>query len=405
MLFVLFFCSAGLSNAWAEGDAAILQNYCDEAARLKNRTRDAFSEASRLACAGAEESQYLTLLQEIKTLRKAKEALDEKWRKSFAEESVSPEDGAAPWDVGEIALSQFVMEYGASDFLYVIPQELNAMKLSLFSGIPLPRDAWSDMVEMILVQNGVGVKKLNPFVKQLYILKLDPSAIEGIASREEDLFRFEAHARIFFMFSPKPEQVRSVQAFFERFSDPKQTTVQTIASKVVLVSTKDTVEKLLGLYRAIWDQDRGKVVRLVNLTKVAAAEAEKILKAVFGETASKPPRGPYYPSGGDELSMLVLPQGLALIGEADAVERGERILHDLELQMENPSEKVVFWYTCKHSNPEDIASVLEHVYDSLMSASMEKKQEPPAASCSTPPPVAPQQIKSDSDISLSSECI
>ncbi len=130
------------------------------------------------------------------------------------------------------------MEYGASDHLYIIPQELSGMKVSLFSSVPLPRESWSEMIEIILAHNGVGAKKLNAFAKQLYILKLDPSAIQGIVSREQDLQLFPNQARLFFVFSPPAEQLRSVQSFFERFSDPKQTTVQSIGSKVALVSSR-----------------------------------------------------------------------------------------------------------------------------------------------------------------------
>ncbi len=84
----------------------------------------------------------------------------------------------------------------------------------------------------------------------------------------------------------------------------------------------------------------------------------KGLRAVFSDPASKG-RPTYYPSAADELSILALPQGLILIGETETVDRGHRILTDLESQLEDPGEKVIFWYSCKHSNPEDIAGVLE----------------------------------------------
>lgn len=228
---------------------------------------------------------------------------------------------------------------------------------------------------MILAHNGVGVKKLNPWVKQLYILKLDPSAIEGIVSREEDLPLIESHTRIFFVFSPKAEQLKSVQGFFERFSDPRQTTVQSIASKIILVSTRETVEKLIGLYHAVWEQNRGKMVRLMNLTKIAPAEVEKVLKTIFGDPGFKGRSASSFNLGGDELSILTLPQGLVLAGEEEAVKRAEKIVMDLEQQLEDPGEKIVYWYSCKHSNPEDIAGVLTQVYDSLIGAQMEKKPE------------------------------
>jgi general secretion pathway protein D len=381
-LLLPFIClSSALADPDNSSEPAIVQNFSQESTQLREQLRQKYEEASRLACSGASEPEYLALLDEVKAIKREKDALEEKWRKTFADEAAGGDESYALWDVGETTLSQLIMEYGASDYLYIIPQELSAMKISLFSSIPLPRESWGEMIEMILAHNGVGVKKLNAWVKQLYILKLDPSAIEGVVSSEADLTLFNPHARIFYVFSPKAEQVKSVQGFFERFSDPRQTTVQAMASKIILVSTRETVEKLIGLYRAVWEQDRGKVVRLVNLTKIAPLEAEKVLKAVFGDPAAKS-RAPFYP-GADELSILTLPQGLVLAGEGESVQRGEKILSDLEQQLEDPGEKLVYWYSCKHSNPEDIAGVLAQVYDSLIGAAMEKKAETP------PPPPSP----------------
>ena len=375
---ISLFCAAAV---WAEPESSseppIVEHYSQEVAQLREQLKEKYEEASLLAKEEAAENQYLSVLNDVRSLKREKAALEEKWRKAFADEASGGDESYALWDVGETTLSQLIMEYGASDFLYIIPQELSAMKLSLYSSIPLPRESWGEMMEMILAHNGVGVKKLNTWVKQLYILKLDPSAIEGIVSREEDLSLFDPYTRIFYVFSPKAEQLKSVQGFFERFSDPRQTTVQSMASKLVLVSTRETVEKLIGLYRAVWEQDRGKVVRLVNLTKIAPAEAEKVVKAIFGDPASKN-RAPFFP-GADDLAILTLPQGLVLAGEEAAVQRGERILTDLEQQLEDPGEKLVYWYSCKHSNPEDIAAVLTQVYDSLIGAQMEKKEGPPAA--------------------------
>ena len=359
---------------------------------LRNSLKETFEKASALSELGGEEEEYRNLLLEVKSLKREIASLEEKWRSAAVRES-SAEDGAyALWDVGETTLAQLIMEYGASDHLYIIPQELSGMKLSLFSSVPLPRESWSEMIEIILAQNGVGAKKLNAFAKQLYILKLDPSAIQGIASREQDLQLFPNQARLFYVFSPPAEQLRSVQSFFERFSDPKQTTVQSIGSKVALVSTRDTIEKLIGLYNAIWDKGKGKIVRLFNVTKISVAEAEKVLKAVFSDPGAKG-RPAFYPSAADELSILTLPQGLVLVGETETVDRGHRILCDLEAQLEDPGEKVIYWYSCKHSNPEDIASVLEKVYDSLIGSNFERKVEiaappPPPSPVSPPIPVA-----------------
>lgn len=350
--------------------------------QLKADLQGQFERVRNLAQNEGREKDYHELLVGIRSTRDKIRSLEEKWRKTSADEIAQNDEPYAMWDVGEITLSQLIMEYGASDFLYVIPQELSGMKISLFSGIPLPHEAWSEMIEMILAQNGIGTKKLNPFVKQLYILKMDPSAIEAVVAKESDLQLFANHTRLFYVLSPPPEQLKSLQSFFERFSDPKQTLIQAIGSKVAIVSGKDTIEKLLGLYHAVWEQNQGKVVRIVSLTKILHPEAEKILKAVFSDTGAKS-RPAYYPTSADELVTMVLPQGLVLIGENETVERAQKILSDMESQLEDPGEKIIYWYTCKHSNPEDVAEVLSQVYDSLMSSGFERKGE------TSPPPPAP----------------
>lgn len=355
---------------------------------LKAQIREKFLIAQKLAGEEASEDQYFQLLGEIKEVKRQIAGLEENWRIASIRDSEGGEDPYALWDIGETTIGQLVMEYGANDFLYVIPPELSSMKISLYTSIPLPRESWSEMIEAILAHNGVGVKKVNSYAKQLYILKLDPSAIEGIIDREDKLELFSAHSRLFFVFSPPVEQLKSVQSFFERFSDPKQTTIQAIGSKVVIVSTKETIEKLTGLYHAVWEKSGGKVVRVIPLAKIQPAEAEKVLKAVFSDSSSRG-RPTFYPSGADELIILTLPQGLVLVGECETVDRGQRIIEDLESQLEDPGEKIIYWYACKHSDPLDVAEVLEKVYDSLIGASLEKKPEPPPVPLL--PPVAPQE--------------
>lgn len=391
---VLFFCLFAMILFGEEfnSDLEGAQVYNEVLSKLKKELHNQFDQVQVLSQKECRDGEYQKLLAEVRFTRDKIRNLEEKWRRTSVEETTHNDEPYAMWDVGETTLSQLIMEYGASDYLYVIPQELSGMKISLFSGIPLPHESWSEMIEMILAQNGVGAKKLNPFVKQLYILKLDPSAIEAIVANEDDLPLFSSHSRLFYVFSPPPEQLRSIQAFFERFSDPKQTLIQAIGSKVALVSGRETIERLLGLYHAVWEQNQGKVVRIVNLLKINAQEAEKVLKTVFSDSSTKN-RPTYYPSNADELLTLVLPQGLVLIGENDTVDRAQKILNDLESQLEDPGEKVIYWYTCKHSNPEDIAEVLEKVYDSLVGSGFEKKADGSTTTTTTvtttpPPPQA-----------------
>ncbi len=385
--FLSLFASFSQEEAKFSPDLEGAQNYNRMVQDLRLQIKEKYEEALQVSRVNGGEGAYKDLLLSIKHLKGQIHSLEEKWRKSSVSESAHSEEAYALWDVGETTLSQLIMEYGASDFLYIIPQELSAMKISLFSSVPLPRESWNEMIEMILAHNGVGVKRLNPFAKQLFVLKLDPCAIEGIVSKQEDLDLFPSHARLFFVLSPPSEQLKSLQAFFERFSDQKQTMIQAIGSKVVLISNRETIEKLLGLYKAVWEKEQGKVVRLLRPMKMVPQEAEKVLRAFFTDTALKA-RPNFSPVGSDELTILPLPQGLVLVGENETVSRGEKVIADLEAQLDDPGEKVIYWYSCKHSSPEDIAAVLEKVYDSLVGSGFEKKPQEtsPATTIAAPAP-------------------
>lgn len=385
-----FFCGSCFFGQDLHSDLEGAQSYNRTLAAFRLQIKEKYDQALEISRNNGDESAYRLLLSDIKGIKQQIHTLEEKWRRNSSQEAAGADEAYALWDLGETTLSQLVMEYGAADYLYIIPQELSSMKISLFSSVPLPKESWGEMIEMILSHNGVGVKRINPFAKQLYVLKLDPCAIEGIVSKEQDLELFSNHSRLFYVLSPPAEQLKSLQAFFERFSDPKQTTIQAIGSKVVLVSTRETVEKLLGLYKAIWEKEQGKVVRLLKSSKMVPQEAEKVLKAFFTDASLKG-RPNFSPVGADELSILPLPQGLVLVGENETVSRGEKIIQDLECQLEDPGEKVIYWYACKHSNPEDIAPVLEKVYESLIGSGFEKKAElsPGSQNTATGGPPAP----------------
>jgi len=384
-LFRLFFLFLAVAALYAE-ESKDIAHFRTTFDALKLQMKEKFGAAQQLSQDENSEKEFAALLREFKAIKMQIAALEENWRQSSIRDAEGGDDPYALWDVGETTISQLVMEYGASDFLYVIPPELALTKISLYTSVPLPRDSWSEMIEAILVHNGIGVRKINSYAKQLYVLKMDPSAIEAIVDREDKLDLFASHARIFYVFSPPAEQLKSVQSFFERFSDAKQTTVQAIGSKIVIVSNKESIDKLIGLYHAVWEQNSGKIVRVIPLLKIQPGEAEKVLKAVFTDASKGRPT--FFPSSADELVVLTLPQGLVLVGETSTVDRGQAILQDLESQLEDPGEKLIYWYACKHADPQDIAEVLEKVYDSLIGAHIEKKQESPAPP--PQPPVAPQ---------------
>src|SRR3989344_2130633 len=200
----LFACSL-LADAPMNPDVEGAQTFNQSLSVLKEELSSQFGRANTLTESGATEEEYKDLIVAVSSIREKIRCLEETWRRTAVGEISRADEPYAMWDVGETSLSQLVIEYGANDFLYVIPQELSSMKISLYSGIPLPQESWEEMIEMILAQNGIGVKRINPFVKQLYIFKLDPSAVEAVIAKESDLQLFAPQTRLFYVFSPPPE--------------------------------------------------------------------------------------------------------------------------------------------------------------------------------------------------------
>jgi len=377
---VFLFCGSLCAQTIAEKKESIAQK---EAARgeellrevngglkaLRDELARLYEKSHQLQREGAQEEAYQQLLAEIQKKRKEREELEDEWRRSVVEEAKSGEEGYALWDQEETTLSQLVMEYGAMDFVYVVPPEMASFKLNLHSNIPVPRESWGEVLEIILAHNGIGVKKLNSYARQLYILKQDPSVVTHIAAKEEDLAVIPARSRLFYLLSPPVEQVKTLFQFFERFSDTKQTFVYQIGSKIALVTLKEEVEKLLAIYNAVWGGKRGRIARIIPVTKMNVKEMEKILTTFFGEALEKG-RSPFVKVENEGLSLFALNQGggLVLIGSEEAVDRAEEIVRETEEQLQDPSEMTLFLYTCRHSDPVELSAVLEKVYESLFMA-------------------------------------
>jgi general secretion pathway protein D len=367
-----------------------------------------YDKARILHASEAKEEDFEELLAHVNGVKKEIYSLENEWHDAVVGESKEQEEGYALWDQEETTLAQLVMEFGALDYLYVVPPEMGTVKLNMHSNIPIPRESWSQVLEIILAHNGIGVKKINNFARQLYILKQDPSAISAIASSPEELQWIPDQTRLFYLFSPPVEQVKSSMQFLERFADVKQTFVHQIGPKIAIIASKEEVQKLLDLYKTVWEDGKGKTSRVVTVNKMAVREMEKILQSFFNETMERT-RPPFNKPDQDGLNIFALAQGnaLVLIGGQEIVDRAERVIKDTEEQLQDPAEMTVYLYQCRHSNPEDLAKVLEKVYLSLLIASSDTSKEvdtfssqgplfksPPDGYPPTPPlVVAPSPLK------------
>ena len=354
----------------------MLKNVNQQLIALRENLDDCYKKARKLHSEGKGEEEFYQLLQETNAIKDQIHSVETQWHDSAVQESKREEEGYGLWDQEETTLAQLVMEYGALDYLFIVPPEMSALKLNMHSNIPIPRESWSEMLELILAHNGIGVKKVNAYVRQLYILKQDPSAIQAIASSREQLQWIPDHTRLFYVFSPPVEQVKSCFQFFERFADVKQTFVHQIGPKIAFIASKEEVSKLLDLYATVWEDSTGKVSRVVPITKMAVKEMEKILATFFGEAMEKN-RAPFGKPEQEGLNIFSLAPGnaLILIGQEEVVQRAEKIVKDTEEQLHDPAEMTIYMYQCRHSNPDDLSKVLEKVYHSLLLTSSESNKE------------------------------
>jgi general secretion pathway protein D len=344
----------------------------DRLSAVKRSLEEAYAKAGVLAKEEANEGDYLAILSEVNRLRKEKLQLEESWRETAVQEGIQDGEAYSLWDQEEITLSQLILEYGSPDYLYVIPPEFAAMKLYIYSNIPIPRQSWTDLLGVMLQHNGLGMKKLNTYARQIYLLKLDLGAVQTVAYRPEHVTAAPEGSRICYLVLPPIEQVKSVFQFFEKFSDNKQTFVHQIGGKIALVATKEEIERLLDFYDKVWGSSGGKVTRVVPVSKIQIKEMEKILMTFFNEALDKG-RAPFGKPEPEGLGIFALghSNSLVLIGAKESVDRAEKIVKETEEQLENPSEMTIYLYTCRHSDPNDLAQVLERVYSSLIFASQE----------------------------------
>ncbi len=347
---------------------------------LKQELKERYERAPLLYQKQADQTAFFKLMKEIQQLRDKKEKVENHFHEFLLDKNQS-EEAYAFWDQGETTLGQLIMEYGSGDFLYIIPAEIANIKLNMYSALAIPHENFEEIIEMILTQNGIGVKKLASYLRQLFILKQNPGFVEHIASDKEMLKFIPDTSLLFYLLAPPVDELHSVLAFLEKFSDPKEMTLQIVGSKIALVAMKKNVESLLTLYEAAYGDSEGKNYQVYNLTKLKVEEGERIVKALFADTTFNRSRPPFMSMRNEEIQIIPLREKNALVflGEDAKVKRAFDLLDQLEGKLSEGEENIFFWYTCQHSDPQEIADLLSKLFSqkaaNLNQLSITKKNE------------------------------
>ena len=327
---------------------------------------------------------YKELLEKINQVRERIVSIQNHWREISINGPHSEE--YALWHQPETTIGQLVMDYGSHDYVYLLNSEITSIKLSVDSNLLIPRASWEEMLDLILVQNGIGYRQLNPFLRQLYFLSENKAGLKLITNKRQDLDLFPV-ARICFVLTPEPAEVRRAWLFLDKFVNPNSTVLQQVGRDILIVGQVAEVQDLLKLYDFIAANKGEKEYRIFPVTRVDAEEMAKILAAIFdqvsggntgGGTQSRGPepkssgrhRPPVHNEGAGTsdsnglrvIALSHVAHALFLVGTKEEIKKAEQIIRQVENQVGEAREKVIFWYTVKNSDPEELADVLFRVY-------------------------------------------
>jgi general secretion pathway protein D len=366
-----------------------------ELERLYNQARELHKQC-------VPEQAYKDLLIKINAVKQKMTELQRQWREMA---SRTHEEEYALWHQPNATLEQLIIDYGSQDFVYLIPPEIAEMTISIASNLPIPRSSWGEMLEIILAQNGVGIRQLNPYLRELYLFSEDRSNLRLITNRRHDLVALPDNARVAFMLTPEPSEVRRVWLFLEKFVNPRTTAVQMIGRDILVIASVSEVLELLKLYDFVASNRGDKEYKVVTLSRIDAEEMAKILGAIFGVLSESPvetsegtgglPKGLRKPSGpprgsesrsvnaeGGENGLKIIPlaqvaQAIFLVGTREEIRKAENIIQEVEDQVGESRGKIIYWYTTRHSDPEELAQVLSRVYYLMVAEGIGFEDGPP----------------------------
>lgn len=345
---------------------------------IHKNVQQLYDEALKLYLNDAPVCEYKALLDQINQSKSQLYNLENRWRELVSKDNQGEDYGL--WHAPDTNLEQLIIDYGSQDYVYLIPPEVGSIKLSVDSNLPIPRSSWREMLELILRQNGVGIQVLNPYLRQLYLVKEDNSNLKLVSNNPQDLEVLPPETRVGFLLSPEPSEIRRTYTFLEKFINPNTTVLQVLGRDILIIGRVIDIQDLLRLYHFISANRGEKDYRLIPLSKTSPEEMARILEAIFDQqesgiqVSSEEGDSSSFSSSTTEingLKMVVLEnvaQALFLVGTRAEVRKAEEIIKNVESQIGGARDREIYWYTVKHSNAEELADVLYRVYLLMVSS-------------------------------------
>ncbi|MBT3393723.1 MAG: type II secretion system protein GspD [Waddliaceae bacterium] len=367
----------------------------------------------------ASPEEYKDILDDVNNLKSNIKETQESWQQHAAISSI--EEDYSLWHQPETTLKQLVIDYGSQDYVYLVPHDIGDVKLSINSNLPVPRESWNEMLAFILTENGIGIKQLNPYLRELFIINKDRSRFAAVTSSRADLNILPPHSHICYILSPKTPDPYTAFDFLSRFINVNNTSLEILGHSVFIAGTVDDISELLKLYDFVDNTSDDKEYKLITLTRAASEDIVSVLETIFHES-SQSGKINRTTLNGMPAGLKIIPlnksshQSVFLFGSIEEINHAQDIIYDIESRIEGTQEKNVFVYTCKHSDPEDIAPLIEKAYHLLIDtgASLENTEAASDESAGKEPystfkgsnalvinpnPIAPERSASKNDAS------
>lgn len=352
--------AASLENKADSQEGMIgLASFNYEMRQYNQQLKELYEEANRLRSLSCDDPEVWDRLREnILYLKEEIRTLQVLWAEEVATQGGDPEEYAF-WSHADVTVYNLVTDYGNEQCIYIIPQEIGKIKISSVSKLIVPKEGFEDCLYLLLSRLGIGVRQIAPWMKELYVLR-DNGCIAGLFSSKKDLEALPDTAHIGFVLSSKNIDVRSDFHILKRFANIDTIHIELIGGNLWLFGSAGEVQELLKIYDFIQADSVRQDYRIVSLEKIDAIEMVEILKAAFREEFKEPED--------ISLGLKVVPlknqrKALFLSGSATVVNKAVLLIRELEDGIEHPSDKTVFWYNVKHSDPLELASLLSQVHD------------------------------------------
>lgn len=317
-----------------------------------------------------EEEQFTALLQKHKELKSQLKEKESAFRKLMEEE---PDDEPyALMHEQEVTLERLITDYASSNYLYVIPQEMAKIQIHLCSSLAIPKASWEEIIEVICLQNGIGIKEVNAFVKTLYwTLGNHSASLKHIVNQPKELSLLSDHEQVCYILSLNGSEVPKVHLFLKRFVNERLTSLHVVGTNLLILGQTKEVKELVKLIDFIQTHQKEKSYKLISVDKISTDEIESILNASFQTQKSEPPLK------GSDPALLVIPikQHLLLIGSDENLEKASKMIEDISNQISSPDLMTLHWYTCRYSDPQDLALLLQQVYQVISTGNGFEEEE------------------------------